>query len=106
VVGPAHWSDRLCATVLHMQQVGVRELRHNLSAWLRRVRDGEAFEVTDRGTPVAVLAPLPSETDPVALLESRGQIARRGDGTRFSLPPLRSPLSTEEILAELREDKV
>jgi prevent-host-death family protein len=106
VVGPAHWSDRLCATVLHMQQVGVRELRHNLSAWLRRVRDGEAFEVTDRGTPVAVLAPLPSETDPVALLESRGQIARRGDGTRFSLPSLRSPLSTEEILAELREDKV
>jgi prevent-host-death family protein len=89
-----------------MDRVGVRELRHNLSAWLRRVRDGEAFEVTDRGTPVAVLAPLPRETDAVALLERRGQIARRGDGTRLSVPTLRSPLSSEEILAELREDKV
>jgi prevent-host-death family protein len=89
-----------------MDRVGVRELRHNLSAWLRRVREGEAFEVTDRGTPVALLAPLPRETDAVALLERRGQIASRGDGTRFSVPTLRSPLSTEEILAELREDKV
>jgi prevent-host-death family protein len=89
-----------------MQQVGVRELRHNLSAWLRRVRDGEAFEVTDRGKPVAVVAPLPREDDPIALLEVRGQLARRGNGTPFSAPTLRSPRLTEEILGELREDKV
>lgn len=92
--------------MLHMKSVGVRELRHNLSAWLRRVRDGEAFEVTDRGTPVAVLAPLPRESDPIALLERRGQLARRGDGTPFTVPTLRSPRPTEEILGELREDKV
>jgi prevent-host-death family protein len=92
--------------MLHMKRVGVRELRHNLSAWLRRVRDGEAFEVTDRGTPVAVLAPLPRGNDPIALLERRGQLARRGDGTPFSVPKLRSSRSTEEILGELREDKV
>jgi prevent-host-death family protein len=92
--------------LLHMQQVGVRELRHNLSAWLRRVRDGEAFEVTDRGTPVAVLAPLPRESDPIAVLERRGQIAWRGDGTPFSEPTLKSSCSTEELLGELREDKV
>jgi prevent-host-death family protein len=88
-----------------MNRVGVRELRHNLSAWLRRVRDGEAFEVTDRGTPVAVLAPLPRENDPIALLAERGQIAQRGDGTPFGVPTLRSPRLTEEILDELREDK-
>jgi prevent-host-death family protein len=95
-----------CATVLHMNRVGVRELRHNLSAWLRRVRDGEAFEVTDRGEPVGVLAPLPRESDPIVLLERRGQVARRGDGASFDLPTLRSPRSTEELLDELREDKV
>jgi len=89
-----------------MEQVGIRELRQNLSAWLRRVRDGEAFEVTDRGTPVAVLAPLPRESDPIALLEGRGQLARRGDGTPFSVPTLRSPRSTKEILGELRDDEV
>jgi prevent-host-death family protein len=88
-----------------MNRVGVRELRHNLSAWLRRVRDGEAFEVTDRGTPVALLAPLPRESDPIALLAERGQIAQRGDGSPFRMPTLRSPRSTEEILDELRGDK-
>jgi prevent-host-death family protein len=88
-----------------MERVGVRDLRQNLSAWLRRVRDGEAFEVTVRGTPVAVLAPLPRESDPIALLERRGQIARRGDGTPFSVPTLRSQRPTEELLTELREHR-
>jgi prevent-host-death family protein len=89
-----------------MERVGVHELRRNFRVWLRRVRDGETFEVTDRGKPVALLAPLPRETDPLALLERRGQVARRGDGTRFGVPTLRSPLSTEAILSDLREDKV
>jgi prevent-host-death family protein len=89
-----------------MNRVGVRELRLNLSAWLRRVREGEAFEVTDRGEPVALLAPLPHDDDPLALLAKRGQIARRGDGTPFELPTLRYTRSTEDILDELREDKV
>jgi prevent-host-death family protein len=41
-------------------QVGVRELRQNLSVHLARVIRGETLEVTDRGQPVAVLAPLAS----------------------------------------------
>jgi prevent-host-death family protein len=86
-----------------MERVGVRELRQNL-AWLGRVQDGE-LEVTVRGRPVAVFAPL-RKSDPLALLERRGQIARRGDGTPLSAPTLRSPRSTEEILAESREDMI
>jgi len=33
------------------ERVGVRELRQNLSRWLRRVENGESFEVTDRAGP-------------------------------------------------------
>ena len=88
-----------------MERVGVRELRQNLSAWLRRVQDGEPLEVTVRGKPVAVLVPL-RKSDLLALLERRGQIAGRGDGTPISSPTLPSPRSTEEILAELRKDMV
>jgi prevent-host-death family protein len=88
-----------------MERVGVRELRQNLSAWLRRVQDGEPFEVTVRGKPVAMLTPL-RKSDPVALLGRRGQIAQRGDGTPISSPTLPSPRSTKELLAELREDMV
>ena len=38
---------------------GVRELRQNLSVYLRRVREGETLEVTERGRAVARLTPLP-----------------------------------------------
>lgn len=34
----------------------MREIRQNVSAYLRRVEAGEMFEVTDRGRPVAVLS--------------------------------------------------
>jgi prevent-host-death family protein len=38
-----------------MGTVGIRELRQHASAILRRVAGGEAFQVTDRGRPVAML---------------------------------------------------
>ncbi|MDQ3988657.1 MAG: type II toxin-antitoxin system prevent-host-death family antitoxin, partial [Actinomycetota bacterium] len=36
------------------EQVGVRELRDQLSSYLDRVRHGEQIEVTDRGRPIAM----------------------------------------------------
>jgi prevent-host-death family protein len=41
-------------------RVGVRELRQNLSVYLRRVEAGETLEVTEHGRPVARLTPLPA----------------------------------------------
>lgn len=38
--------------------VNVRELRQNLSVYLRRVREGRTLAVTSRGERVAVLAPI------------------------------------------------
>jgi prevent-host-death family protein len=38
-------------------RVGVRELRQNLSVYLRRVEAGESLDVTEHGRPVARLAP-------------------------------------------------
>ena len=39
-------------------QVGIRELKAHLSDYIGRAAAGEAITVTDRGTPVAVIAPL------------------------------------------------
>jgi prevent-host-death family protein len=39
--------------------VGVRELKQQLSRYLERVARGETIRVTDRGVPKAILAPLP-----------------------------------------------
>jgi len=38
-------------------RVGVRDLRNDLSSYLRRVRRGETMLVTDRGHPVARIVP-------------------------------------------------
>lgn len=42
-------------------RVGVRELRQNLSVYLRRIEAGETLEVTEHGNPVARLTPLPPQ---------------------------------------------
>jgi prevent-host-death family protein len=41
-----------------MVRIGIRELRDNLTSTIRRVRAGEAFEVTHDGEPVAILSPV------------------------------------------------
>lgn len=56
-----------------MDRVGVRELRQNLSVYLRRVTRGETLEVTEHGRPVAVLAPLP-DLDPLSRLAAAGRL--------------------------------
>ncbi|MGB9775399.1 MAG: type II toxin-antitoxin system Phd/YefM family antitoxin [Anaerolineae bacterium] len=40
-----------------MEAVGVRELKNRLGYYLRAVRQGRAFVVTDRGKPIARLVP-------------------------------------------------
>lgn len=40
-----------------METVGVRELKNRLGYYLRAIRQGRAFVVTDRGKPVARLVP-------------------------------------------------
>jgi prevent-host-death family protein len=46
-----------------MIEVGVRELKAGISAYLRRVAQGEHIRVTLRGRPVADLLPPASRTD-------------------------------------------
>ena len=52
----------------HMLAIGVRELRRDASRWLARVRAGETLLITDRGRPVARLAPLAPDEGYAALV--------------------------------------
>ena len=45
-----------------MNRVGIRELKQNASAVIKRVASGEAVEVTERGRPVAKIVPLRAES--------------------------------------------
>jgi prevent-host-death family protein len=92
-----------------MERVGVRELRQNLSVYLRRVRRGETLQVTERGRPVATLQPIVDPDDSMARIQARGIPVRRGAGNLAELPPpvrveLDRPLG--DVLEELREDRI
>ena len=89
-------------------KVGIRKLRQNLSVYVERVKDGEAFEVTEYGRSVALLGPLVD--GPIERLEREGRIVRRASHRLADIgPPLPdrpNERALSELLEELREDVV
>ena len=86
--------------------VGIRELRHDLSRYLRRVKDGERLVVTDRNRPVALLTPLPEDEDPWERLIAEGKVTR-ATGRIQDLPPpikLDGGPTLSETLEEMRRE--
>ena len=89
-----------------MTSVGVRELRQRASELLRLVEGGETIEITDRGRPVALLAPLP-EGSPLERLRAAGE-SEPAEGDLDDLPPPLHPRGSElpsAVLARLRRDE-
>jgi prevent-host-death family protein len=89
-----------------MATVGVRELRQRASELLRRVEAGETIEVTDRGRPVAVLAPLP-QAEPLERLRAAGEVIAAARSLDALPKPLPLPAGREApsmVLARLRRD--
>jgi prevent-host-death family protein len=89
------------------ERVGVRELRQNLSRWLRRVEAGESFEVTERGEPVAMLAPIPGASGALRRLAAAGRLAHVGQGLAgLGAPDTAAASPISKALDELRSDRV
>jgi len=89
-------------------QVGVRELRQNLSVYLTRVKKGERLVVTERRQVVAVLAPADVSDDPLARLIAAGR-ATAATRPISALPrPLasRSRIPLRQALREQSDDAV
>jgi antitoxin (DNA-binding transcriptional repressor) of toxin-antitoxin stability system len=92
----------------HMEFVGIREMRQNLSRYARRTRSGESFVITDRGQAVAQLTPAPGRASVIdRLVAERG--ARRAHGKLLEvleeLPqPIPGPAS-QAVLDELRGER-
>jgi prevent-host-death family protein len=91
--------------VATVTRIGIRELRDNLTATIRRVRGGETFEVTHDGEPVAVLAPVKrSRLDELIAV---GQATVPTQPLTLPEPvPNTSGRTTAEILEELRADRL
>jgi prevent-host-death family protein len=90
-----------------MASVGIRELRQRASELLRRVEAGETIEVTDRGRPVAILAPMPV-AGPLERLRAAGEVTPALsdlDGLPAPLPLREDQELPSRILARLRLDE-
>ena len=94
----------------HMEQVGVRRLKQETAALLRRVAAGEALEITDHGHPVARLVPMMRNSVDQLIAEGRIRPAAANleeTMRELGLPrpqrPGRPLLS--QLLAEMRADE-
>jgi prevent-host-death family protein len=84
-------------------EVGVRELKNNLSHYLERVASGAEIIVTDRGRPVARLSHVDAATDKLAALVAAGAVRAAPSRTRRR-PIERIPAtgSVSELVADQR----
>lgn len=58
-----------------MREIGVEELKANLSSVLRDVEDGERVRVTSGGRPIAEIVPaLPERSEPMKKLIAEGRV--------------------------------
>ena len=89
--------------------VGIRELRQNASALLRRVVNGEVIEVTARGHPIARIVPIRTGVIEQLVLEGRatGATADLLDlAQELGLPrACGNRIPPSEALTELRSDE-
>lgn len=93
--------------------VGIRELKANLSSYVRRAQAGETIDVTDRGAVVAELRP--RTLSPDELQRRLDRMVKQGRATapshprQAALPRLRGPPmkrgEAQRLLDEAREDR-
>jgi prevent-host-death family protein len=96
---PAH------ATFMYMtENVGVAELRQNLSVYLRKIAAGERFVVTDRNRPVAMLGPIPSAESRLDQLIAEGQVKPPKRPGPLP-PPMKMDLPPNALTEALEEDR-
>lgn len=79
--------------------VGIRELRADLSRWVKRARAGEEIVVTDRGKAVARLVPIDGERK-IDRLIRQGVITPAPRPWRGTLPPP-EPIEGIESLSDI-----
>ena len=89
-----------------MVSIGVRELKAQLSQQLKRVQGGTRVTITDRGKPIAVLAPVEPQAnvDWIWRMVAEGKASWNGGKPRGLNPPIkaRGGKHTSQIVIEDR----
>lgn len=82
-------------------EVGVRELRDQLSRHLAQVREGRTVTVTDHGRPIARIVPVDRPTKFEQLCE-QGRVQRARTRKQPAPTPLVTDATVSDLVAEQR----
>lgn len=97
----SYYGDMNVAT--SRSEVGIRELKNELSKYIDRVRAGEEVIVTDRGRPVARLSSLDQSTDRLADLIAAGLVRPPASAKRHRpRPRIKASGTVSDLVAEQR----
>ncbi len=92
---------------MHKSSIGLREAKANLSRLVKEVKEGAEIILTERGEPVARLAPITEDSllleQRLAKLERAGWIEPSKSSKRKLPPPL--PLNSNKAQEFLQEDR-
>jgi antitoxin (DNA-binding transcriptional repressor) of toxin-antitoxin stability system len=100
-----------CGYIGAMSEVGIRELKNRLSEYVRRVKEGEVIQVTDRGQTVAELRPpqaggdLGARHPGLADLAQRGLLRLASEPNHPGLYPLEGPAAAPGLAARLLDEE-
>ena len=83
-------------------EVGIRELRADLSRYLKRVREGEEIVVTDRGTPIARITPANGRSRLDELIAAGIVTPAPRQGPRKLPKPIKAKGTVSDLVAEQR----
>ncbi|MCB0064513.1 MAG: type II toxin-antitoxin system prevent-host-death family antitoxin [Caldilineaceae bacterium] len=91
------------------QQIGIRELKNNLSAYLKQVKAGATLTITDHGEPIGQLVPIQKSVEArLQELTAAGLLVWNGEPYKPTGPDLRptllpgTPQTAADILLEDR----
>ena len=97
----------MCYMRYRKNEIGVRELRQNLSVYLRRVKAGQTLDVKERGTRVALIVPATGRSTVLErLIEAGRATAAKGDLLELGRPIGRRPSRrASRALVSLRDER-
>lgn len=97
------YTDGMNIAITVRSEVGVRDLKNNLSRYLDRVARGEEVVVTEHGRPVARLTKLEPSMDRLAALIASGAVqAPTSNARRRPARRIKSSGSVSDLVAEQR----
>ena len=88
-----------------METVGVRQLKQNLSRYLKKVKQGNGIIVTDRHREVAVILPLSADTIQADVLNAVKNGIATWSGGKPSARTDRIVLHGETVSSAILEDR-